>query len=370
MIISQRTIGSTIYAVADSGIDLPILPAGSLIVRTDSPNVYVSNGVSLVEITAVTGEPIEAANFASLPSDVDDGALGITTDTNDLYRKDSGDWRLILGAERANASTLPVTNIETDALILVDGKPFAYGGTKWENPIVDLSTWSSRPKNVPDGTWGVGPNGRVYRYFSSSGPGEWIDPRVYATATFRCKITGDVTPDNETPSWGVFTDGGGSVTSNGTRVRFDGNFAGDVRAFASVNHGQSGASVGMYMCGYYTSSGTLLGQGVSFWAENGVRTFQIGTGASTANGWLLYPNLTGTAATAGEVLGSGTERWVELRADVNGAYLWVDHKLVGWRQAAFFDATALIRFAIGEVAMTVTRGILDVREVLCLTYTI
>ncbi len=346
----------------------------------------VSGTIAAVEVCELDGEAEEMAGISTVWADVSTfanlptlnlrvGDLCITTDTGYRWEVQSLGptvWEIVEVGEVASISALPASDVREGATATIKDDAWTYKSGSWSSPPITISSWASRPRGSSsyDGQFGS-IAGQIYRYFSSAGPGEWIDARVWASATYRAKIVGDVVPASETPAWTEAADGGGSISTDGTRVRFNGQGAGTgARAFASLSHAQSGASVGVYVCGYMTASGTLTGQGVSIWAENGVRGFQSGTGNATGNGWLLYPNLTGTAATAGEVITSGSERWIELVADANGAQLWVNHKLVGWRQAAFFDAVALTRFLLGEISSATTRVILDVRDVACFTYTI
>ena len=120
-------------------------------------------------------------------------------------------------------------------------------GTPAVTATANLDPWTSRPlTGNNDGDLGEGPNGSLYRW--SSVVEEWKRDFIWDLAdagggfVVDNKIDGDVTPANEDVAWTEVTGGGGTITSDGTRVSFDTTGANADLAEASYVHGQTGAN--------------------------------------------------------------------------------------------------------------------------------
>ena len=84
-----------------------------------------------------------------------------------------------------------------------------------------------------------------YRY--SSTVGEWVRPELYSgSPTVLTRIRGSVLPSAEDAAWTHSTSNGGAITTDGTKVTFDGADAANETAYASYDHNIVGGSSAKY----------------------------------------------------------------------------------------------------------------------------
>jgi len=108
-------------------------------------------------------------------------------------------------------------------------------------------SWEDRPGTgdgslvAVDGDWYrvSDPNDAAsYRY--SSTIGEWVRPEIYGgSPTLLIRMRGSVLPSAEDPAWTHITANGGAITTDGTKVTFDGADAANETAYVSYSHDQT-----------------------------------------------------------------------------------------------------------------------------------
>ena len=77
-----------------------------------------------------------------------------------------------------------------------------------------------------------------YRY--SSTIGEWVRPEAYGgSPTLLIRMRGSVLPSEEDPAWTHITANGGAITTDGTKVTFDGADAANETAYVTYDHDQT-----------------------------------------------------------------------------------------------------------------------------------
>ena len=111
---------------------------------------------------------------------------------------------------------------------------------------IDVGSWAARPGtgdgsagfDAPeDGDWYQVTNKASYRY--SSMIGEWVRPEVYGGfPQLLARIQGDRLPNAEATAWEHSASGGGTITTDGTKVTFDADGATSQRAGCVYVHGQ------------------------------------------------------------------------------------------------------------------------------------
>lgn len=121
---------------------------------------------------------------------------------------------------------------------------------------ITVGEWSARPGTgdasltAADGDW-FRVSGSTYglraSYRYSSTIGEWVRPELYSgSPTLLTRIKGNVLPSAEDVAWTHSTSNGGAITTDGTKVTFDGADAINETAYAYYDHNIVGGSGAKY----------------------------------------------------------------------------------------------------------------------------
>tara|TARA_R110000824_G_scaffold305631_1_gene493436 strand:+ start:2076 stop:2990 length:915 start_codon:yes stop_codon:yes gene_type:complete len=116
---------------------------------------------------------------------------------------------------------------------------------------ITTGSWGARPGtgddslglDAPsDGDWfratGSFGLGASYRY--SSTIGEWVRPEIYGgSPTLLIRMRGSILPSAEDPAWTHYTENGGTITTDGTKVTFDGSSTNNKKAGVLYSHDQT-----------------------------------------------------------------------------------------------------------------------------------
>ena len=144
--------------------------------------------------------------------------------------------------------------------------------TGWRRYYPSSGTWANRPlTGNNNGDYYTVTGGATYRWTSAIG--EWVRDFVYGgSPLLSARLTGAVTPENETPVWFQVAGAGSSISSNGTTLTF-------VKAATTQAYAQFGIASSAYtrkgFQGYFTVSGpgsstSVLANGRSVvWVRNG-----------------------------------------------------------------------------------------------------
>lgn len=122
-----------------------------------------------------------------------------------------------------------------------------------------IESWADRDLGADDGAL-LTIGGVLYVYNATVG--EYLRPFAsLTTCALDAKIDGDVVPSAETPAWTEAVAGGGSISTDGTRVRLNSEGADADTAYCYLGHGQTGAD--HFLVGYCQITG-LSSVGASF----------------------------------------------------------------------------------------------------------
>ena len=226
-----------------------------------------------------------------------------------------------------------------------------------------VGTWAARPlTGNQEGDWYQVSSGPTYRW--SAIYDAWVRADIYAygTLVLDARIDGDVTPANETPAWVDTTAGGGTITSDGTLVRWNGSAADADTCYSTYTHGQ--AAKNYYVTGLLTlvsSSGTAVARAIV--AKDGSRWIGVDL-SQAAGGNSRFVSTAGAAVgTGAENAGYATEAqyelWVQQVSSAAGhAMYWTGNavKPTGLAALTAFSASAANDYAIGDHTGAVGRG--------------
>ena len=264
-------------------------------------------------------------------------------------------------------------------------------------------SWEDRPGTgdgslvAVDGDWYrvSDPNDAAsYRY--SSTIGEWVRPEIYGgSPTLLIRMRGSVLPSAEDPAWTHITANGGAITTDGTKVTFDGADAANETAYVTYDHDQTHVyhfMQGLVQC---TATGTPGGWrggriiGISShtnftdYHKHKLYKVVLDTNAPTAsfatNG-AYGVDAVETGHNAGVNLPMGSnladattkEVLIELYAGVSGSWCYLSHSItptmVTNRNSMSNVAVDNFKYYVGD-ADTAEKGTITVREAFWGKYT-
>ena len=221
--------------------------------------------------------------------------------------------------------------------------------------IADLSTWDSKPSGTTDGDYGLGPNGRVWRWKAAIS--QWVPAGLFGFAFTQAGATlgAESVPTGWTRNLGT----NATSSSNGTVYTIDTTGNVSLQDRIAITSSPAAGSF-IYASGYFhvtglTSAGSGVGATASIFHDDGSKRRLIGP--STTGAAMRFNNVGGTGqvgATNSQTQGS--RAWLEyFAAGSSNSQVSLDHAsvpdmLVEYSQNSNVSGTA---FQIGDSSTTI-----------------